>query len=137
MVYFGYIKNIFMTKGNYVDGFVFCVPEGKKEEYKKIAKEASAVWMKFGALDYKECVGDDMAPDTQGMKAWSFPAMAKVKAGEQVWFSFIVFKSRAHRDSVNKKVMAYFAKKYGEQMSAMPFDMRRFSYGGFKVEVGF
>ncbi len=125
-----------MVKGNYVDGFVFSVPKDKKSDYMKMAKEASAVWKKFGALEYKECVGDDLAPDSQGMKAWSFPAMAKTKPTEEVWFSFIVFKSRAHRDAVNKKVMAFFAKKYGDEMAAMPFDMKRFSYGGFKVEVG-
>jgi uncharacterized protein YbaA (DUF1428 family) len=125
-----------MKKGGYVDGFIISIPTEKTVAYKKIAGEAKKVWMKFGALDYKECIGDDLAPDTGGMKASSFPKMAKPKEGEAVWFSFIVFKSRKHRDEVNKKVMAYFDKKYGEGNMDMPFDMKRFAYGGFKVQVG-
>lgn len=125
-----------MAKGGYVDGFVLCVPKGNTAKYKKMATEAKKIWLKFGALDYKECIQDDIAPNMQGMKASSFPKMAKPKDGEMVWFSFIVFKSRAHRDQVNKKVMAYFEKKYTKDQMQMPFDMKRFAYGGFKVEVG-
>lgn len=122
-----------MAKGNYVDGFVIPIPKKNTAAYKKMAREASTVWKKFGALDYKECILDDDKP--QFVKL-TFPKMAKTKVGETVWFSFIVFKSRAHRDAVNKKVMAYFAKKYDKEMSqSMPFDMKRFSYGGFKVMV--
>lgn len=122
-----------MAKGNYVDGFVIPIPKKNTAAYKKMAREAATVWKKFGALDYKECILDDDKP--QFVKL-TFPKMAKTKAGETVWFSFIVFKSRAHRDAVNKKVMAYFAKKYDKEMSqTMPFDMNRFSYGGFKVIV--
>ncbi|OGF75554.1 hypothetical protein A3C77_00545 [Candidatus Giovannonibacteria bacterium RIFCSPHIGHO2_02_FULL_45_13] len=123
-----------MKKGNYVDGFVIPVPKKNTAKYKKMAQDAKVVWMKFGALDYKECIIDDAKP--QHVK-FTFPVMAKTKPGEAVWFSFIVYKSRAHRDAVNKKVMAYFEKKYGEDaMKDMPFDMKRFSYAGFKVMVG-
>jgi alkaline phosphatase len=98
-----------------------------------MAREASKVWKKYGALDYKECVIDDAAPP--GVVT-TFGKLAKPKKGEEVWFSFVVYKSRTHRDVVNKKVMAYFEKKYAEQsMSDMPFDMKRMAYGGFTVAV--
>lgn len=116
----------------YVDGFVFSVPKAKKEKYKKIAKEAAVVWKKFGALAYKECRADDMKPK---FVTFTFPKMAKVKANEEVWFSFIVFKSKADRVKVNKKVMDYFDKKYEGKPMDMPFDMKRFAYGGFTTEV--
>jgi len=121
-----------MNKGTYVDGFVLSIPKAKTQEYKKLAREACSVWKKFGALDYKECMIDDANPQ---FVTFPFAKMAKTKPDETVWFSFIVFKSRAHRDAVNKKVMAFFEQKYGNDMK-MPFDMKRFSYGGFKVEVG-
>ncbi len=122
-----------MAKGKYVDGFVIPIPKKNTAQYKKMAAEGSRVWKKFGALDYKECIIDDDKPSFVKL---TFAKMVKTKPGEAVWFSFIVFKSRTHRDSVNKKVMAYFAKKYGQDMSkAMPFDMNRFAYGGFKVMV--
>lgn len=122
-----------MKKGTYVDGFVISIPKNKTAEYKKIAKEALGVWTKFGALDYKECIIEDPTPQ---FVAFTFAKMAKTKPDEAVWFSFITFKSRAHRDAVNKKVMAFFEKKYGKNNMAMPFDMKRFSYAGFQVEVG-
>lgn len=122
-----------MKKGTYVDGFVLPIPKKNTQKYKKLAKEALDVWMKFGALDYKECILDDAKPEHV---ARTFPKLAGVKTGETVWFSFIVYKSKAHRDAVNKKVMAYFEKKYDKKDMQMPFDMKRFSYGGFKVEVG-
>lgn len=122
-----------MAKGNYVDGFIIPIPRKNTAAYKKMASEGCKVWKKFGALDYKECMLDDATPPFVTL---TFPKMAKVKPGEVVWFSFIVFKSKAHRDSVNKKVMEYFSKKYGAEMSkAMPFDMKRFAFGGFKVLV--
>jgi uncharacterized protein YbaA (DUF1428 family) len=122
-----------MRKGNYVDGFVLSIPKKNTLKYKKMAREACAVWKKFGALDYKECKIDDVKPKFVTL---TFPKMAQAKPSEAVWFSFIVFKSRQHRDQVNKKVMAYFAKKYGEGKMDMPFDMKRFAYAGFKVEEG-
>jgi uncharacterized protein YbaA (DUF1428 family) len=122
-----------MTKGNYVDGFVIPIPKKNTAAYKKMASEAGKVWKKFGALDYKECILDD---DKPAHVTLTFAKMVKTKPGETVWFSFIVFKSRAHRDAVNKKVMAFFAKKYSKEMSqTMPFDMKRFAYGGFKTIV--
>ncbi len=122
-----------MTKAKYVDGFVLSVPKKNTDKYKKMAQEASKVWKKFGALDYKECMIDDVKPK---FVTFTFPKMAKTKPGEAVWFSFIVYKSRRHRDAVNKKVMAYFDKKYSKKDMAMPFDMKRFAYGGFEVVVG-
>lgn len=122
-----------MKKGKYVDGFVISIPKKNTAQYKKLASEACAVWKKFGALDYKECMIDDPKPKFVEL---TFAKLAKSKPGETVWFSFIVYKSRQHRDAVNKKVMAYFEKKYGKEMMQMPFDMKRFSYGGFAVEVG-
>lgn len=116
----------------YVDGFVFSVPKAKKKNYKKIAKEACQVWKKFGALDYKECRADDMNPN---FVKFTFPKMAKTKPGEEVWFSYIVFKSKADRKKINKQVMDYFEKKYPGKSMDMPFDMKRFAYGGFATEV--
>ena len=125
-----------MTKGNYVDGFVFAVPRKNIPAYKKMAKEGASVWMKFGALDYKECMGQDVSPSRHGSDMVSFPTLVKMKPTETVWFSYIVFKSRAHRDAVNKKVMAYLEKKYkGAKSMDTPFEMKRMSYGGFKVEI--
>lgn len=117
----------------YVDGFILLIPKKNKDAYKKMAKEASGVWKKFGALSYMECRADDIAPKHI---AWTFPKMTGVKKSEEIWFSFITFKSKASRDSTNKKVMAYFEKKYSDKtMKDMPFDMKRMTYGGFSVEV--
>jgi len=98
--------------------------------------------MKFGALDYYECMGHDMKVKTmEGMpKQRSFKDITNAKDGETIWFSYITFKSKTHRDQVNKKVMAYFDKKYANvnpKDMPMPFDVRKMAYGGFKVEVGF
>ncbi len=120
----------------YVDGFVLVVPKKKVAEYRSMAQEGGKIWIKYGALDYKECMGDDMSPNMGGMPGLTFPKMAKVKKGETVWFSYITYKSRAHRDQVNKKVMAEMdkqAEKYKDK--PMPFDMKRMAYGGFKVVV--
>lgn len=121
-----------MTKGKYVDGFVFSVPKENIAAYKKMAREGAKTWVKFGALDYKECQIDNATPPHV---TFSFPKMAKTKEGQTTWFSYIVFNSRKHRDQVNKKVMAYFDKKYANQPMPMPFDMKQMAYGGFKVEV--
>lgn len=126
-------------KNKYVDGFLLVVPKDKITEYKKMAQMGKEVWMKHGALDYKECIGDDMYPEGMGgMKPRSFMSAADAKEGETVWLSFIVFKSREHRNEVNAKVMSDPAmnsqemKDLGERM---PFDAIRFCYGGFQVEV--
>ena len=122
-----------MAKAGYVDGFVIPIPKKNTARYRKMATDGCRVWKKLGALDYKECILEDRKPK---YVAIPFEKMARTKPGETVWFSFITFKSRAHRDAVNKKVMAYYAKKYGADASKdMPFDMKRFSYGGFKVVV--
>lgn len=122
-----------MTNGKYVDGFVFSVSKENIPAYKQMAREGRKVWLANGALDYKECVGDHLDPENV---TFSFPKMAKSKENETTWFSFIVFKNRKHRDAVNKKVMAYFDKKYADKQMPMPFDMKRMAYGGFKVEIG-
>lgn len=115
----------------YVDGFVLVVPEKNLAAYKKMASEASRIWKKYGALDYKECVGDDMSPE---YVAATFPKITKLKEGELVVFSFIVYKSKADRNKINAKVMADpFMKKY--ENKPMPFDMKRMTFGGFKVLV--
>lgn len=120
-------------KENYVDGFVLIVPKSKVSAYKKMAEEGAKTWKKYGALDYKECMIDDAKPK---MVTFTFPKMIKAKKGETVWFSYITYKSRAHRDQVNKKVMALMhkeAEKYKDE--PMPFDMKRMAYAGFKVMV--
>jgi len=116
----------------YVDGFVLVIPKENKAAYKKMAKEGAKTWKEFGALEYKECRADDMTPNNV---FFTFPKMAKAKEGEEVWFSFIVFKNKAERNAINKKVMAYFDKKYAGKDMPMPFDMKRFAYGGFTVEI--
>jgi uncharacterized protein YbaA (DUF1428 family) len=124
----------------YVDGFLIPVPKAKLAAYRKFAKLGAKVWMEHGALDYKECVADEMFsqfPDGKGgiKKAPSmFPKMALAKRGEVVIFSFIVFKSKADRDRINKKVMAD-KRMTSLDPSTMPVDMTRFGYGGFKTFV--
>jgi uncharacterized protein YbaA (DUF1428 family) len=120
----------------YVDGFVLVVPKKNVAAYRRMAREAGALWRKFGALDYKECMGDDVTPKTGGMKILTFPRMIKLKRGETVWFSYILYKSRAHRDAVNARVMVEMDKKYKNKKDIpMPFDMKRMAYGGFNVVV--
>lgn len=120
------------TKTKYVDGFVLTVPKSKLQAYKKMAEEGKKMWLKNGALDYKECMGSDMKPKWVTL---TFPKMAKAKPNEVVFFSFITYKSRAHRDQVNAKVMKGIDEKAKKDM-AMPFDMKRMAYGGFEVVVG-
>lgn len=127
-----------MTKATYVDGFVFVVPKKNLAAYRKMAQLGKKIWMKHGALDYKECVGDDLKTKSMGgMKPLSFVQLNNTKSGETVWFSFITYKSKKHRDQVNASVMKDPAMN-GPQMKnvPMPFDMKRFTYGGFKVVVG-
>ncbi|MES2006922.1 MAG: DUF1428 domain-containing protein [Patescibacteria group bacterium] len=126
------------TQAKYVDGFVFAVPKNKVAAYKKMAGEGAAIWKKFGALDYKECMGDDLKiKKVAGMPSpISFTNLTNAKSSETVWFSFITFKNKAHRDQVNKKVMAYFSKKYADSADqSMPFNPARMAYGGFSVVV--
>lgn len=120
----------------YVDGFVLVIPKKNIAAYRKMAMEGAKMWMKYGALQYFECMGDDLNPYGKGPKGLTFPELTKLKKNETVWFSFIVYKSKKHRDQVNKKVMAQMdkdAEKYKDM--PMPFDMKRMAYGGFKPVV--
>lgn len=119
----------------YVDGFIIVMPEKNLNEYKKMAKLGAKVWKKYGALDYKECVSEDIHSQSMGM-APLFPKMTKLKEGEVVVFSYIVFKSRKHRDQVNKKVMADpLMSPEAWEGKPMPFDLKRVAYGSFEVLV--
>ena len=113
----------------YVDGYVLPVPRRKLKAYLRMARMGKRMWMKHGALDYKECVGDDLKVK------WGVPftKMMKLKPGETVVFAYVVFKSRAHRDRVNARVMKKMA-NMGE-MPEMPFDAKRMVYGGFSAVV--
>ncbi len=121
----------------YVDGFVLVVPKGKKEEYKKMAEGGRDAWMKHGALGYYECQSNDLKPQEMGdMKTRSFTEMSGASGSEDVWFSFIIFESKEHRDEVNAKVMEEMSKQMeGKSDMPMPLDMQRMAYGGFQVEV--
>jgi uncharacterized protein YbaA (DUF1428 family) len=117
----------------YVDGFVLPVPKKKLKAYQKMAELGGKVWKEHGALEYRECVGDDL--DVKfGLP---FGKSVKLKPGETVVFSWIVYKNRAHRDKVNAKVMK--DPRLGQAMEGkeMPFDMKRMYYGGFKTIVEF
>jgi uncharacterized protein YbaA (DUF1428 family) len=116
---------------SYVDGFVVPVPKKKVKAYRSMARKAGRVWREHGALDFRECVADDVKPG----KWTSFPQSVKLKAGETVMFSYIVYKSRAHRDRVLKKVFA--DKRLARMMDPkkMPFDAKRMIHGGFKTIV--
>lgn len=115
----------------YVDGFVIPVPKKKLAAYFRIATKAAKIWKEHGALDYKECAGDDLNIK-MGMP---FPEGIKTKAGETVVFSYITYKSRAHRDKVNAKVMKDPRVHAMCDPDDMPFDCKRMLYGGFKVMV--
>jgi uncharacterized protein YbaA (DUF1428 family) len=114
----------------YVDGFVLPVPKKKVEAYKRLARKAGKIWRDHGALDFKECIADDVKRG----KLTSFPRSVKLKPNETVFFSYIVYKSRAHRDRVNAKVMKD-KRLAGMDMKDMPFDGKRMIYGGFKAVV--
>jgi uncharacterized protein YbaA (DUF1428 family) len=116
----------------YVDGFVLTIPKKNRTAYLKMAKDGARIWKRFGALDYKECRIDDAKPSHVKL---TFEKLTKAKPSEEVWFSYIVFKSKADRNRVNKAVMAYFDKEYAQVNTPMPFDMKRFSYAGFVTEV--
>jgi len=115
----------------YVDGYVVPVPKRKVEAYRRMAQKAGKVWREHGALEVVESVADDVKPG----KWTSFPRAVKLKPGETVVFSYIVYKSRAHRDRVNAKVMKDPRITGMGDMKDMPFDAKRMIYGGFKVLV--
>ena len=115
----------------YVDGFVLPVPKKNLEAYRRMAQKAGKVWRELGALEYRECSGDDLK-NTMGV---AFPKAIKCKPGETVVLAWIVYKSRTHRDRVNAKVMKDPRILSMMSEKAMPFDWRRSAYGGFKVMV--
>ena len=114
----------------YVDGFVLPVPKKNRAAYVKMARLGRKVWLEHGALEYHECVADDVKPG----KLTSFPQSVKLKRGEEVWFSWIVYKSRRDRDRILKKVMAD-PRMQVYSPTNMPMDGRRMFWGGFKVVV--
>jgi uncharacterized protein YbaA (DUF1428 family) len=116
---------------HYVDGFVVPVPTKNIDAYRRMARRAGKIWMEYGALAYQECIGDDVKPG----KVTSFPQSVKLKAGETVVFSWIVYKSRRARDSINAKVMK--DPRLADMMDPknMPFDGKRMFFGGFKTIV--
>ncbi|MGD9501991.1 MAG: DUF1428 domain-containing protein [Methyloceanibacter sp.] len=115
----------------YVDGFIVPVPKRNLAAYRRLARKAGKVWREHGALDFKECVADDVKKG----KWTSFPRSVKLKPGETVVFSYILYKSRAHRDKVNAKVMKDKRLASMMDMKSMPFDGKRMIWGGFKVMV--
>ena len=115
----------------YVDGYVLPVPKKNLEVYRRMAQKAGRIWREHGALEFRECAGDDLKVK------WvvPFPRAVRLKTGETVMFSWIVFKSRAHRDRVNAKVMKDPRLKNMMDPKSMPFDVKRMVYGGFKTLV--
>jgi uncharacterized protein YbaA (DUF1428 family) len=114
----------------YVDGFVIPAPKRKVAAYRKLAKWGRKVWMKHGALQYFECVADDLGTMPG---CGDFKRLVKLKPSETLWYSFIVYKSKAHRNAVNKKVMKEMERQ--GMPKTMPFDMKRMAHGGFKTVV--
>lgn len=121
----------------YIDGFVLVVPKGKEADYQKMAEEGRDLWMKHGALQYYENRGDDLKQQEMGdQKSRSFKEMAGASDEENIWFSFIVFESKEHRDEVNKKVMEEMDELYKDKVDfEMPADMTKMAYGGFEAVV--
>lgn len=115
----------------YVDGFVLPVPRRNVQAYVRMARRAGKVWREHGALEYRECAGDDL----KTQMGIPFPRTVRGKPGETVFFSWIVYRSRAHRDRVNAKVMKDPRIAKMMDTKTMPFDMKRMVYGGFKVLV--
>lgn len=117
----------------YVDGFVLPLPVKNLEAYRRMAREAGEIWMEYGALEFIECVADDVKPG----EVTSFPQSVKMEEGETVVFSWIVYESREHRDQINEKVMKD-PRIAGMDPKSMPFDAKRMFWGGFEtiVELG-
>jgi uncharacterized protein YbaA (DUF1428 family) len=117
----------------YVDGFLLPVPKKNLTAYRRMAQKAGKIWRELGALEYRECAGDDL----NVKMVLPFPKQMALKAGETVVFSWIVYKSRAHRDRVNAKVMKDPRLAKMMESKDMPFDVKRMCYGGFKVLVDY
>ena len=128
-------------KSTYIDAFVLVIPRDKVERYKKMAEDGCNVWMKFGALSYRECMGHDISTIAEeGMESLPFGKLVNLKDDETVWFSYIEYASKEHRDEVNAKVMAHWNEKFRDNPEAMSeyadvLDMKRMSTGGFRIEV--
>ena len=116
---------------SYVDGYVLPVPAARVTEYRKLARKAGKIWMEYGALQYVECVADDVKPG----KLTSFPQAVKLKEGEIVLFSWIVYRNRRDRDRINKKVMSDPRLADMADPKNLPFDAKRMFWGGFKPIV--
>jgi uncharacterized protein YbaA (DUF1428 family) len=116
---------------SYVDGFVLPIPKKNLDAYRRMARKAGKVWMEYGALQYMENVADDVKPG----KWTSFPQAVKLKKGEDVWFSYAVYRNRAHRDRVMKKVFKDPRLQSSMDPKTLPFDGKRMIWGGFKVAV--
>ncbi len=120
----------------YVDGFVVVVPLDKVEEYKKMAEYGREMWLENGALEYYECRGNDLKPQEMGdEKTRLFTEMAGASSEETVWFSYIVFRDKKHRDEVNESVMESMKEEGSDTEMQMPFVMSKMAYGGFEVVV--
>ena len=115
----------------YVDGFVLPVPKRNAAAYRRIARKAGKIWREHGALEYRECIAEDVKPG----KRTSFPQSVRLAPGEVVWFSWIVYKSRRDRDRVNARVMKDPRLAAMMDPKKLPFDGKRMIYGGFEVQV--
>jgi uncharacterized protein YbaA (DUF1428 family) len=115
----------------YVDGFVLPIPKRNLDAYRRMARKAGKVWREHGALEYRECMGDDVKPG----KLTSFPQSVKLKRGEVVWFSWVVYKSRRDRDRILAKVMKDPRLASMMDPKKMPFDGKRMFWGGFRMMV--
>lgn len=115
----------------YVDGFVLVVPKKNLAKYRSLAQKASRIWKEYGALEYRECVGEDL----NIKMGLPFGKLAKLKSNETVVFAWIVYKSKAQRNSVNAKIMKDPRLSNMCKADDMPFDVKRMSYGGFKIMV--
>lgn len=128
-------------KPTYIDAFVLVIAKDKIERYKKMATDGCNVWMQFGALSYRECMGHAISgPQEPGMESLPFGTLVNLKEDETVWFSYIEYASKEHRDEVNAKVMAHWEQKFKDNPEAMSeysdvLDMKRMSTGGFRIEV--
>jgi uncharacterized protein YbaA (DUF1428 family) len=119
------------SPGRYVDGFVMVLPKKNIDAYRRMAQLGAKVWREHGALEYRECIGEDL----NIKMGLPFPKLTKLKAGETVVFSWIVYKSRTHRDRVNAKVMKDPRLVEDMKNVEMPFDMKKMAYGGFEILV--
>lgn len=117
----------------YIDGFVIPIPKSKIDDYRKVAEVAGKIWKEYGALDYWECLGDDL----EAKEMVSFPQLANIGADETVVFSWIVYESREQRDEINAKIMADPRIKEMCDPDNPPFDCKRMAYGGFRELVHF